>query len=68
MNAQTKSEISPPDRISTSLNPKSDYFNFELWAREVRRQMLTAPRKPLNCRRKSSQARSSQAENKKVSG
>ena len=61
MIAQTKSEISPPDRISTSLNPISDYFNFELWAREVRRRMLTALKKRLRCRQKSSQARSSQA-------
>ena len=68
MIAQTKSEISPPERISTSLNPKSDYFNFELWAREVRRQMFARLKKRLSWRKKSSQARSSQAENKKVSG
>ncbi len=68
MITQTKSEIRPPDRISTSLNPKSDYFNSELWSIEVRRQMFTYLKKRLSCRKKSSQARSSQAENKKVSG
>ncbi|VEP17121.1 hypothetical protein H1P_5500003 [Hyella patelloides LEGE 07179] len=30
------------DKILTSLDPKSDDFNFELWAKEVRQQMLNA--------------------------
>lgn len=34
--------IRQSDKILTSLDPKSDNFNFELWAKKVRQQMLTA--------------------------
>ena len=34
--------VSQPDKILTSLDPKSDNFNFELCAKEVRQQMLIA--------------------------
>ena len=30
------------DKILTELNPQSQHFNFELWAREVDRQMKAA--------------------------
>ncbi len=36
------------DKILTSLNPQSENFNFELWAREVGQQMKTALYKRLS--------------------
>ncbi len=41
MKSNTGINQSQPDKILTSLNPRSKGFNFELWAREVRQQMLT---------------------------
>jgi hypothetical protein len=48
MTTTTEIKKSQPDKILTSLNPNSDRFNFELWAREVRQQMLTALQKRLS--------------------
>ncbi|GAB4542028.1 MAG: hypothetical protein Tsb0014_34370 [Pleurocapsa sp.] len=41
MNTTTKIQKSQPDKTSTLLNPHSKDFDFELWAKEVRQQMLT---------------------------
>ncbi len=43
-----KSRSDRGDKIATSLDPHSKDFNFELWAREVRLQMLTVVRQSLN--------------------
>ncbi len=37
----TETKKSQLNKILTSLDPQSKDFNFELWAREVRQQMLT---------------------------
>ena len=47
----TKIRKSRSEKISASLDPRSDRFNFELWSSEVRQQMLTALQKQLNSRR-----------------
>ncbi len=47
MTITTENQKSQPDKISLVLNPHSEDFNFELWAREVRQQMLTALRQSL---------------------
>ena len=36
MTITTEIKKSQPDKILTSLNPHSEDFDFELWAREVR--------------------------------
>ena len=41
MTITTGIKKSQSDKILTSLNPHSEDFNFELWAKEVRQQMLT---------------------------
>lgn len=41
MTTTTEIKKSQPNKILTSLDPQSKDFNFELWAREVRQQMLT---------------------------
>ncbi len=47
----TKIRKSRLEKISDSLDPRSDRFDFELWSSEVRQQMLTALQKQLNSRR-----------------
>ena len=42
MNDKTEIKKSQPDKISSSLNPRSEHFDFELWARKVRQQMMAA--------------------------
>ena len=56
MTMTTEIKNSQPDRILTSLNPQSEDFNFQLWAREVRQQMLTVLQQRLSSR----QAKTSQ--------
>ncbi|MDJ0589934.1 MAG: hypothetical protein QNJ72_08045 [Pleurocapsa sp. MO_226.B13] len=56
MTSKTKIQKSQPDKILTSLNPNSEHFNFDIWAREVRQQMRTV----LQQRLKSSQEKASQ--------
>lgn len=41
MTTTTETKKSQLNKILTSLDPQSQDFNFELWAREVRQQMLT---------------------------
>ena len=48
MTTKTKSKKDYSDKILTSLNPNSDNFNFELWSREVRQQMLDVLQKRLS--------------------
>ena len=40
MSDQNKMKKNSPDK--TSLNPQSEHFDFELWAREVAKQMHAA--------------------------
>lgn len=42
MTTTTEIKNSQPDKMLTYLNPHSNDFNFDLWAREVRQQMLIA--------------------------
>ena len=48
---QSQKDYSDKSKILTSLNPYSDNFNFELWSREVRQQMLDALQKRLSSSR-----------------
>jgi len=42
MTKKIKIDQRPLDKNLSLLNPKSDHFNFELWARKVSQQMKTA--------------------------
>lgn len=55
MSTKTKVQIAQSDKSLNSFDPKSNHFNFELWAKEVHQQMLTALEQSLRSRRKSSQ-------------
>ncbi|MDJ0680555.1 MAG: hypothetical protein QNJ18_11905 [Xenococcaceae cyanobacterium MO_167.B52] len=46
MRIKTNSRNDDNDKILTSLNPYSNNFDFELWSRAVRQQMLDALQKP----------------------
>lgn len=39
---KNKMEKNSPDETLTLLNPQSEHFDFELWAREVGKQMQAA--------------------------
>ena len=47
--------MTQPDKSINLLDPQSHHFNFELWAKEVRQQMLAAFEKSLRSRRTSNQ-------------
>ena len=48
----TEIKKSQLDKIVTSLNPHSKDFDFELWAREVRQQMLKVLQQRLSSNQK----------------
>ena len=48
MTTTIETKKSQLNKILTSLDPQSKDFNFELWAREVRQQMLTILQQRLN--------------------
>jgi hypothetical protein len=43
MNTKLNTQLAEP--VETSASANRDYFNFELWASEVRRQMLASLQK-----------------------
>ncbi|MGK7894668.1 MAG: hypothetical protein AB4372_13840 [Xenococcus sp. (in: cyanobacteria)] len=47
MTSKNKSQKDYSAQMLTSLNPYSDNFDFELWSREVRQQMLDVLQKRL---------------------
>lgn len=45
MNSQLEKHSTPYFETETAISDQSNYFNFELWASEVRRQMLDSLQK-----------------------